>query len=146
MKHLFTYIFLLFSTAVFAQPGGDGKKEQKIQALYVAYITQELKLTEEEAQKFWPVHAQYDNEIKALKSESSELERQQSVLNIKKKYQDRFTKILGAQRTNDFYIKDGEFRKKLIERLRNMRQQNMMRQQNFKQGPLQRNPNSLNKF
>lgn len=144
MKHLFTYIFLLLSTAAFAQPGGDGKKEQKVQALYVAYITQELKLTEDEAQKFWPVHAQYDNEIKSLRSEASELERQQAVLNIKKKYQDRFTKILGAQRTNDFYIKDGEFRKKLIERLRNMRQQNMLRQQNFKQGGLQRKQNSLN--
>ena len=59
MKHLFTYIFLLFSTAVFAQPGGDGKNQQKIQALYVAYISQELKLTEEEAQKFWPVHTTF---------------------------------------------------------------------------------------
>ena len=144
MKHLFTYIFLLFSTAVFAQPGGDGKNQQKIQALYVAYISQELKLTEEEAQKFWPVHTQYDNEIKALRTETSELERQQAVLNIKKKYQERFTKILGAQRTNDFYIKDGEFRKKLVERLRNMRQQNMMKQQNFKQGPYQQRPNSIN--
>ena len=144
MKHLFTYIFLLLGTVAFAQPGNDPKKEQKIQALYVAYITQELKLTEDVAQKFWPVHAQYDNEIKGLRGESSELERQQAALNIKKKYQDRFTKILGAQRTNDFYIKDGEFRKKLIERLRNMRQQNMMRQQNFQQSPMKRRQNSLN--
>jgi Skp family chaperone for outer membrane proteins len=144
MKHLFTYIFLLLGTVAFAQPGNDPKKEQKIQALYVAYITQELKLTEDEAQKFWPVHAQYDNEIKGLRAESSELERQQAALNIKKKYQDRFTKILGAQRTNDFYIKDGEFRKKLIERLRNMRQQNMLRQQNFQQSPMKRRQNFLN--
>jgi transposase len=144
MKQLFTYIFLLFSTAVFAQAGGDGKHQQKIQALYIAYISQELKLTEEEAKKFWPVHSEYDNEMKGLKAESSELERQQAILNIKKKYQDRFTKILGAQRTNDFYIKDGEFRKKLVEKLRNMRQQNMMRQQNFRQGPAQKRPNSFN--
>ena len=125
MKHLLTYIFLLLGTASFAQPGDDGKREQKIQALYVAYISQELKLTEEEAQKFWPVHSQYDNEIRGLKNESPELERQQAGLNIKKKYQDRFVKILGAQRTNDFYVQDGEFRKKLVERLRKMRQQNM---------------------
>lgn len=144
MKHLFTYIFLLFSTVVFAQTGGNGKNQQKIQALYIAYISQELKLTEDEAKKFWPVHSEYDNEIKSLRSETSELERQQAVLNIKKKYQERFTKILGAQRTNEFYIKDGEFRKKLVEKLRNMRQQNMMRQQNFKQGPYQQRPNSIN--
>ena len=125
MKHLLTYIFLLLGMASFAQPGDDGKREQKIQALYVAYISQELKLTEDEAQKFWPVHSQYDNEIRGLKNESAELERQQAGLNIKKKYQDRFVKILGAQRTNDFYVQDGEFRKKLVERLRKMRQQNM---------------------
>lgn len=131
MKQLFTYIFLLMGFASFAQPGDDGKREQKIQALYIAYISQELKLTEDEAKKFWPIHTEYDNEIKGLRNESSELDRQQASLNIKKKYQDRFTRILGAQRTNDFYIKDGEFRKKLIERLRNMRQQNMnMRPQN----------------
>ena len=98
------------------------KREQKIKALYVAFISQELKLTEDEAQKFWPVHSQYDNEIRGLKNESAELERQQAGLNIKKKYQDRFVKILGAQRTNDFYVQDGEFRKKLVERLRKMRQ------------------------
>ena len=131
MKQLFTYIFLLMSFSSFAQPGDDGNREQKIQALYIAYISQELKLTEDEAKKFWPIHSEYDNEIRGLKSESSELDRQQAALNIKKKYQDRFTRILGAQRTNDFYIKDGEFRKKLIERLRKMRQQNMnMRPQN----------------
>lgn len=144
MKQIFTYLLLLIGTASFAQPGGEGKNAQKVQALYVAYITQELKLTEDEAQKFWPVHAMYDNEIKALRAESPELERQQAALNIKKKYQDRFAKILGPARTNDFYVKDGEFRKKLIERLKNMRQQNMLRQQSLRQGPPQRRPNLLN--
>lgn len=103
------------------------KREQKIKTLYVAYISQELKLTEDEAQKFWPVHAQYDNEIQAVNLDLPELERQQASLNIKKKYQDRFTKILGADRTNTFFRNDAEFRKKLIERLRNMRQQNLKR-------------------
>ena len=121
MKKLFTLLLLLSGFGAFAQPGAN--KEQKIQALYIAYITQELKLTEAEAQKFWPVHAQYDAEIKAVKAEASELDRQQAALNIKKKYQDRFSKIIGAQRTNDFYIKDGEFRKKMIDKLRQLRQQ-----------------------
>ncbi|RYY50233.1 MAG: hypothetical protein EOO06_04515 [Chitinophagaceae bacterium] len=123
MKRLFTLFLLLSGFGAFAQPGNNGNKEQKIQALYVAYITQELKLTETEAQKFWPVHAQYDAEIKGVGADASELDRQQAALNIKKKYQDRFSKILGAQRTNDFYVKDGEFRKKMIDRLRQLRQQ-----------------------
>lgn len=100
------------------------KREQKIKALYVAYISQELKLTEDEAQKFWPVHAQFDAEIRTVKFDIPELDRQQAVLNIKKKYQDKFVKILGNDRANDFFRKDAEFRKKLVERLKNMRQQN----------------------
>ncbi len=122
MKKFILSLVIFAGFAAQAQPGND--RQEKVEALYVAYMTRELKLTEEDAQKFWPVHAQFDNEIKALRMESSELDRQQAVLNIKKKYQDRFTRILGATRTNDFFVKDGEFRKKLVERLKKMRQQN----------------------
>jgi hypothetical protein len=134
MNHFIIYILLVMGVGAQAQPPNNNR-EQKIEALYIAYMTRELNLSEEDAQKFWPVHAQYDNEIKALKMETAELERQQAVLNIKKKYQDRFTRILGANRTNDFFVKDGEFRKKLIERLKNMRQQN---QNNPRQRPMLR--------
>ncbi|MBC7937516.1 MAG: hypothetical protein H7Y86_19385 [Rhizobacter sp.] len=123
MKRLFTLLFLLCGFGAFAQPAANPNKEQKIQALYIAYITQQLKLTEDEAKKFWPIHAQYDSEIKAVKTDASELDRQQAALNIKKRYQERFSKIIGPQRTNDFFIKDGEFRKKMIERLKQLRQQ-----------------------
>jgi len=125
MKPFFTLILFCCGFGAFAQPGADNanNREQKIQALYIAFITQELKLTEDEAQKFWPIHAMYDNEIKAVSS-TDELSRQQAALNIKKKYQDRFAKVIGSQRTNNFYVKDEEFRKKLIERLRKLRQQN----------------------
>ena len=139
MKYFIIFFLLLSGFATQAQPPNANNREQKIEALYIAYMTRELSLTEDEAQKFWPVHSQFDGEIRALKMESAELERQQAILNIKKKYQDRFTKILGATRTNDFFVKDGEFRKKLIERLKKMRQQNQnapgqqrsLRQNNF---------------
>lgn len=142
MKQIILYLFLLagsFSAAYAQEQPNDepAKKEQKIQALYIAYITQELKLTETEAQKFWPLHAQFETEIKAVneKEDMPELEREQVSLNIKKKYQDRFTKVLGNDRTNNFYKKDGEFRKKLVERLRKIRQQN-----NMNQRPVRRRP------
>ena len=129
MKHFLFYILLFAGFSAQAQPGGN--REEKIEALYVAYMTRELNLTEEDAQKFWPVHRQYDNEVRTLRNDNDEIERQQAILNIKKKYQDRFIKILGADRTNNFFIKDGEFRKKLVERLKNIRQQNQnkLRQQ-----------------
>ena len=100
----------------------DNKQQDRLQALYVAYITQQLSLTADEAQKFWPVHADFDRELKAVNQDLPELDKQQSVLNIKKKYQDKFSRILGPGRTENFFRKDGEFRKKLIEIMRKRRQ------------------------
>ena len=75
MKYFILYIFLLCGFSVQAQPGsGGGNKEQKIEALYVAYMTRELNLTEDDAQKFWPVHKQYDNEIRGVRNEADEIE------------------------------------------------------------------------
>ncbi len=127
MKHLllyFTFFLGSISLGFAQQPSAQAdQKDNKIKALYVAYITQELQLTEAEAQKFWPVHTQYDNEVKATNKQTDVLERQQSELNIKKKYQEKFVAIIGSGRTNTFYIKDGEFRKRMLERLKKIKQE-----------------------
>lgn len=123
-KIIFSLLFIVIAAFGFAQPPGGGQpKGEKVKALYVAFITESLNLTSSEAQAFWPIHAQYDAEIRTVKDEASELDRQQAILNIKRKYQDRFAKVIGNERTNEFFIKDGEFRKRMIDRLRTMRQQ-----------------------
>ena len=138
MKHILLFIILLTGSFSFAYAQVDepdaGKQEQKVKALYVAYITQQLNLNEEEAQRFWPLHKQFDGELKSVDLNMAELPRQQAILDIKKKYQDRFTKILGNGRTDAFFRKDTEFRKKLVDTMRNRRQQN-----NMNQRPLRRN-------
>lgn len=101
-----------------APPVDENQKQEKIQALYVAYITQQLALTPDEAQKFWPVHTQFTNELKGVKTDMPELEKQQAVLNIKKKYQDNFNRVLGPKRCERFFKMDGEFKRKLLERIR----------------------------
>lgn len=128
-KFLLTISIFICSVSLAQAQPDPAKREEKIQALYIAYLTQQLKFTEDEAQKFWPVHAQYDKEIKAVREDLNELDRQQATLNVKKKYQDRFIKILGADRANDFFKTDAEFRKRMIERLRKMRQANNQKQQ-----------------
>ena len=117
-------LFCGFVSTAAAQETGQngGKREQKIKALYVAYVTQELNLTETEAQKFWPVHAQFEADTKAVSLDLPELDRQQATLNLKKKYQPRFSDILGSQRTDKFYTLDAVFRTKLIEEIRKRRQ------------------------
>lgn len=139
MKHILLFITLLTGSfsLVHAQENepDPGKRAQKIQSLYIAYITQQLNLTTAEAEKFWPLHNQYDGEIKGVDLNMPELDRQQSILNIKKRYQDRFVKILGnSSRADNFFRLDNEFRKKLVDAMRNRRQQNTNGQR-----PLKRN-------
>lgn len=103
------------------QPGNESSQQEKIKALYVAYVTQQLQLTPDEAQKFWPVHTQFENELKSVKPNLSELDKQQARLDIKKKYQENFNKILGANRCERFFRMDGEFKRKLLDRINKQR-------------------------
>ena len=106
-----------------AQDGGEDQKVKDVKALYVAYVTKQLDLTPEEAQKFWPLHTQFENDLKTVKKDLPELQKQQAYLDVKKKYQDNFVRVLGANRCDRFFRIDGEFKRKLIE-IRNQRQQN----------------------
>lgn len=107
-----------------AQEGDESKKVQDIKALYVAYVTKQLDLTPDEAQKFWPVHTQFENDIKSVNKDLPELQKQQAYLDVKKRYQDNFSRIIGASRCDRFFRMDGEFKRKLLE-IRNQRQQNV---------------------
>ncbi len=119
-KYLLLILTLCSFLIVHAQKKGGGGEGDKIQALKIAFITQKLELTSEEAQKFWPVYNQYDVEIKNLRRNNNGdvIERDEKLLNIRKKYKTQFEKTLGADRTNNLYNIEGEFRNVLIKQLK----------------------------
>ncbi|WP_417867477.1 Spy/CpxP family protein refolding chaperone [Xanthomarina gelatinilytica] len=47
-------------------------KHEKIKALKTAYITEQLNLTKAEAEKFWPIYNNFEEEKRALKKEAHE--------------------------------------------------------------------------
>jgi hypothetical protein len=128
MKKLITVmVFGLLAMLSFAQQDikqqkPNAKREEKIRSIYIAFMTQQLNLTSDDAQKFWPVHAQYEKEIRDLGMGFGELDREEKLLAVKKKYEPSFSKILGAERTNTFYAKDAEFKRRLLEKLQQLRQ------------------------
>jgi len=135
MKKYLLIVTLLCSSFSMAiaqenQAGDDLTKQEKIKSLYVAYVTQQLQLTPDEAQRFWPVHTQFEKELKGVKRDISELDRQQAALDIKKRYQANFSKILGNNRCERFFRMDGEFKRKLMER----RQRNNQQRPNMRRG------------
>jgi len=131
-KYLLILTLLLGSFSVaFAQEGNDQTKQEKIQALYVAYVTQQLQLTPDEAQKFWPLHTQFANDLKGVNKDLPELDKEQARLNIKKKYQDNFVKIIGSNRCERFFRMRDEFNKRL---LKDRIQNNQQRQRPIRRG------------
>ncbi len=129
MKYLFSILFLLAAFTSDAQQSFKDEKQnkkeqkQKIKALYAAYMTQELKLDENDAKKFWPVQEQYSSEIKSVNKtpQITEIEREEATLNIRKKYNEKFSKLIGRERTDLFFKKDKEFRNKMVEGLKKKR-------------------------
>jgi hypothetical protein len=119
------FLFFVFLTTSFfglnatAQKNEKKEGKEKIKALYIAFMTEELNITELEAQKFWPLHKEYTKELSALnKLNYGELEKEESKLIVKKKYKDRFMKIIGLERSNLFFKKDKEFKHELINQLK----------------------------
>lgn len=69
MKTRFIYplVFLLISSLSFAQDYKE--RREKVKALKVAFITEKLELTTEEAQKFWPIYNAFDEKQAELRHE-----------------------------------------------------------------------------
>ena len=119
MKKYLLLVLIIFGIAsrIKAQ-----ETDEKIQALKVAFITQKLQLSPVEAQRFWPVYDQYQNEIRNLQLDyvnGSALENEEKLLNIRKKYEPYFQRALGPQKANSLYNVERDFRSILIRRLQN---------------------------
>jgi hypothetical protein len=127
MKKLILIIILALGGFCFvkAQDEDGGKRGEKIQALKIAFITQKLGLSAEEAQRFWPVYNQYENEMKSTLTENSgdAIENDERVLNIRKKYRPEFVKVLGQSRMNTLFSAEKEFRGVLLQHLKNRNNQ-----------------------
>jgi len=123
MRKIISAILLVLPFMVMAQPprGGAGRpgdnrqmleeKRDRLKAVSTAYMTKELELTSAEAEKFWPVYNRYTEEIRKEVRKSMEngktpdmLERQQRMLDIRKKYQQDFQKILSPERAQKVFM------------------------------------------
>lgn len=126
------FVGFLFPTQAQDENKNDGGR---IEALKIAYITRKLNLSTEEAQKFWPVYNKYTDEIRKLQLDmrqnpGSELDRDEKILNIRKKYNGEFGKALSAEKVNSFFKVEKEFngmvQKEMMER-RQLRLENRNR-------------------
>ncbi|MGZ3865137.1 MAG: hypothetical protein ACXVC6_15495 [Bacteroidia bacterium] len=128
---IYIFIFALLQLASFAQGG----KREKIEALRVGFITQQLNLTADESQKFWPVYNEYQDKVRAARREfkgtstaftsdkeaqeflDAELLFKQRELSLYKEYYDKFKKILPLKKVAMLRQAEEEFKKELLQQL-----------------------------
>src|SRR5687768_10659356 len=121
-------MILAFGFSSYAQNLRQGGRPETVEAIKIAYFTRKLNLTPEEAQKFWPVYNQYADELKQLRQQNRDLDEvdmEEKVVNLRKKYKDDFAKVLPGERVNQFYRVDKEFTMFLRNELQ---ERNQMRQ------------------
>ena len=129
-------VFFALTNALLAQPSnnaGGNDKSEKIQALLRMYISERLNLTVPEAEKFWPVFNQYQNDVRTLRQNlktedgakptaDQQLDFEQKKLDLKKRYKGQFEGCLGKEKVNTLFGLEKEFHDKVKE-MREHRQQ-----------------------
>lgn len=94
MKTLISIVFILsFSLITVAQSNRD-----KIKTLKIAYITEKLNLSEKEAQKFWPIYNNFEEENSRLRKEAYEARKK---INFETITEEEAKQILKEWRLND---------------------------------------------
>src|SRR6202022_2379786 len=117
MKKLFPILMMVSWVALSCPAQVDTLQKKpngsRLEALKIAFLTRRLNLTSEEAQRFWPVYNQYSAEIRRARlihgQNKNEIELDEAILTIKKKYNGEFSKALSPERANQFFRAEKDF-------------------------------------
>ena len=117
------------------RPNGNkkGAMGKRLEAARNRYISCQFDLTDEEANKFWPLYNQYQQEftvvriLKRLNNSTSstngteqidkEIYYESQLVGIRKRYRDSFAKILPPEKVSVLYKSEQEFNDELIKQL-----------------------------
>ncbi len=147
MKKLLILLISMYSGLLIAQPdhGNFEEKKKKMDAMKVAYLTSELDLSTDLAQKFWPVYNELDKQIDDLRLvtirqmrehikagikiediSDDELEKMmlvrlkndEKIAQLKMAYHKKFIDVLGIKKTAQLYHAEMTFARDLMRRSR----------------------------
>ncbi|MBA4055436.1 MAG: hypothetical protein C0490_12040 [Marivirga sp.] len=158
MKTLLRLVLTLMVLPAFAQDedlpaAQDPKVNAKIHAARVAYITDQLALTPEEAEKFWPIYREFSEKRKEIRQQLRDSKRnpdpnktteqiekelvdkqfdvKQKELNLEKDYSGRLLKVISAQKLRTLPEAERRFRQMILDQIQR-RQLQQEQQRNLK--------------
>lgn len=143
MKQIIVTFLFLMPFLVSAQGGGDRRKE--IESYKIAFLTQKLELSADEAKVFWPIYTDWQREQEELRKERSqkmisfrkisEIEElsdnqvqalimndfnmRQREINLDRRYYSKLKESLPIKVIGKFYRAQEAFKKDLLSKYRN---------------------------
>lgn len=147
MKRLIPILVLLIGLSGYAQR--DGRMNERIKAQKVAFITDKLSLTAEEAQQFWPIYNAFEEKRESIKSgqlrkvkmkirqnpdmsdrEASKLldqilDAENEIHNAKMKLAEDLQSVLSPKKIIRLRATEDEFNRELLQHLKKMRERRM---------------------
>jgi len=152
---------LIVTLSAFAQ---DKKAMQKIETARIALITERLELTPDQAEKFWPLYREYNQQRRQLRQEfkdtrqgvdrqnlteeqSKELvakamDLKQRELNLEKQYAERMTQVISAQQILRLRNAEKDFQQMLLRRIQQQRERQNQNQKMMQRREMLRERNN----
>ena len=144
MKTKAIIILFLFIQGISAQNNKDqkGPIRDKIKAQRIAFITERLNLSPDEATKFWPVYNQFSGELEEIKKQQNQLRKstndklavmsdkeidkaledelsaQQKSIDLQRKYMVELKKTIPTRKVAMLYKAERDFKIMLLKRMR----------------------------
>lgn len=141
MKTFYTFILLFFSLALLAQKGHECKHKEQIKAQKVAFLTQKLDLSVNEAQQFWPLYNEYEKKREELLNQEKDILKkmdnpetlsdkelteladnyitiEQNQAKLAFDYHNKFKKVLPPKKLLILYNSEKLFKRELLRQLR----------------------------
>lgn len=144
MKIKAIIILFLFIQGISAQNNKDqkGPIREKIKAQRIAFITDRLNLSPDEATKFWPVYNQFSGELEEVKKQQNQLRKstndklavmsdkeidkaledelsaQQKSIDLQRKYMVELKKTIPTRKVAMLYKAERDFKIMLLKRMR----------------------------
>lgn len=123
-------------------PDKMDERREEIETMKIGFITKKLDLSSEEAKTFWPVYNKFQDELETIRKQrrndmrdlrenikdlndkdaekliDNEIVSRQKELDVMKNYHAQFKKILPVKKVLMLYRSEEEFKRELLERLR----------------------------
>lgn len=161
MKYLLTSALSLMFLVLTAQ--NQQNVLDKVEAAKIALITERLELTPEQAEKFWPIYREFNDQERGLRNEFRELRRnhdpsratdeenkrmldkgiqiKQRQLDLEKNYSSQMQQVISSKQLMNLRKAEHDFKQMLMDRIREQKTQN----ENIKQNRMQNNDNMQRK-